>query len=281
MRDIAVTRVIEAVSRLVREANTELPEDVLTALRRAREAEVSEAGQQVLDAILENARIAAAEKIPLCQDTGAAVVMMEIGQEVHISGGDLYAAVNEGVRRGYVDGFLRKSMVIRPYSARTNTGDNAPAIIHTDIVPGDGLKISIIPKGGGSENMTRLFMLPPHAGRQGVTDCIVRAVDEAGSNPCPPIIVGIGIGGTAETALLLSKKALLRLVGEPSTDPETAALEKEILESVNRLGIGPMGYGGRITALAVHAEVAAAHLASLPVGVNLQCHSLRRKEVRL
>jgi fumarate hydratase subunit alpha len=281
MREIAVTRVIEAVSRLVREANTDLPDDVLAALRRAREAEVSEAGQQVLDAILENARIAAAEKIPLCQDTGAAVVMMEIGQEVHISGGDLYAAVNEGVRQGYRDGFLRKSMVTQPYSTRTNTGDNAPAIIHTDIVPGDGLKIIVMPKGGGSENMTRLAMLSPNAGRQGVTDFIMRAVDEAGSNPCPPVVVGIGIGGTAETALLLSKKALLRRIGEPSPDPETAALEKEILEGVNRLGIGPMGYGGRVTALAVHIEVAAAHLASLPVAVNLQCHSLRRKEVRL
>jgi fumarate hydratase subunit alpha len=281
MREIAVTRVVEAVSRLVREANTDLPEDVRAALRQARETEVSKAGQQVLDAILENARIASDEKIPLCQDTGAAIVIVEIGQDVHISGGDFYTAINEGVRRGYRDGFLRKSMVTQPCSARTNTGDNTPAIIHTDIVPGDGLKIIVMPKGGGSENMTRLGMLSPNAGRQGLTDFIVRAVDEAGSNPCPPVIVGIGIGGTAETALLLSKMALLRQVGEPSPDPETAAMEKNILESVNRLGIGPMGYGGRVTALAVHAEVTAAHLASLPVAVNLQCHSLRRKEVSL
>jgi fumarate hydratase subunit alpha len=281
MREIAIDRVIEAVSRLVREANTDLPEDVLAALRQARDVEVSEAGKRVLDAILENARIASYEKIPLCQDTGAAVVMIEIGQDVHVSGGNLYAAINEGVRRGYREGFLRKSMVTQPYSARMNTGDNSPAIIHTDIVPGDGLKISVMPKGGGSDNMTRLAVLSPNAGRQGVTDFVLQAVDEAGSNPCPPLVVGVGIGGTTEIALLLSKKALLRRVGEPSPDPETATLEEDLLERVNSLGIGPMGYGGRVTALAVHIEVTSTHLASLPVAVSLQCHSLRRKEFSL
>jgi fumarate hydratase subunit alpha len=206
---------------------------------------------------------------------------LELGQEVHITGGDLYPAVNEGVRQGYNEGYLRKSMVRQPYSARVNTKDNTPAIIYTDIVPGDKLKITVMPKGGGAENMTRLGMLSPAGGRQGVIDLVVKAVDEAGSNPCPPVVVGIGIGGTAEKAVLLAKKALLRKIGEPNPDPEMAELEREILQRVNNLGIGPMGYGGRITALAVHAEAFPAHIASLPVAVNLQCHSARHKETTL
>lgn len=281
MRDIDAKEVTTTVSHLFQEANLFLPDDVLTCLKQARENEESPVGREVLDRILENAEISAREKIPLCQDTGAAVVLLELGQEVHITGGDLYTAVNEGVRQGYDEGYLRKSMVRQPYSARVNTKDNTPAIIYTDIVPGDKLKIIVMPKGGGAENMTRLAMLSPARGRQGVIDFVVSAVDEAGSNPCPPVIVGVGIGGTAEKALMLAKRALLRKIGEPNPDAEVAELEKEILQRVNNLGIGPMGYGGRTTALAVHAEVFPAHIASLPVAVNLQCHSARHKEATL
>ena len=281
MRDIDSKEVTQWVSRLFQEANLFLPEDVLASLRQARKTEESPVGREVPDRILENAEIAAKDKIPLCQDTGTAVVVLELGQEVHITGGDLYTAVNEGVRQGYNASYLRKSVVRQPYSVRVNTKDNTPAVIYTEIIPGDKLKIIVMPKGGGAENMTRLAMLPPAAGRQGVIDFVVNAVDEAGSNPCPPVIVGVGIGGMAEKALLLAKKALLRRVGDPNPDGEVAELEKEILRRVNNLGIGPMGYGGRTTALAVHAEVFPAHIASLPVAVNLQCHSARHKETIL
>jgi len=281
MRDIACKQVTETVSNLFQEACVYLPEDVLATIKRARENEESPVARDVLDRILENTKIAAEGKIPLCQDTGTAVVLLELGQEVHITGGDLYSAINEGVRQGYDKGYLRKSMVRQPYSARVNTKDNTPAIIYTDIVPGDKLRIIVMPKGGGSENMTRLAMLSPSQGRQGVIDFVVKAVDEAGSNPCPPVIVGVGIGGTAEQTLMLAKRALLRKVGEPNPDAEFAELEKELLQRINNLGIGPMGYGGRTTALAVHVEVLPAHIASLPAAVNLQCHSARHKEAIL
>lgn len=281
MREIDAQEVTKTVSQLFQEACHYLPEDVLTSLKQAREAEESAVGRDVLDRILDNAEVSANEKIPLCQDTGTAVVFLELGQDAHIAGGDLYTAINEGVRQGYTEGYLRKSMVRQPYSSRVNTKDNTPAVIHTDIVPGDRLKITVMPKGGGAENMARLAMLPPARGRQGVIDFVVNAVDEAGSNPCPPVIVGVGIGGTAEKAVLVAKKALLRKVGEPNPDAEVAELEKEILHRVNNLGIGPMGYGGRNTALAVHAEVFPTHIASLPVAVNLQCYSARHKEAIL
>ena len=281
MRDIDAKEVSKTVSRLFQEANFFLPEDVIASLKRARESEESPVAREVIDGILENAYIAAQEKMPLCQDCGAAVLFLELGQEVHITGGDLYAAVNEGVRQAYSEGYLRKSMVKRPYSERVNTKDNTPAIIYTDIVPGDKLRIIAMPKGGGAENMTRLAMLPPARGRQGVIDFVVTAVDEAGSNPCPPVVVGVGIGGTAERTLLLAKKALLRKIGEPSPDAEMAELEREILRRVNNLGIGAMGYGGRVTALAVNVEVLPAHIASMPVAVNLNCHSSRHKEAIL
>lgn len=281
MRDINVKEITKTVSRLFQEACYYLPEDVVTALKQAREAEESPVGRKVLDRILENAEISAKGEIPICQDTGDAVVFLELGQDVHIVDGDLYSAINEGVRQGYNEGYLRKSMVSRPFSARINTKDNTPAIIYTDIVPGDRLKIIAKPKGGGAENMSRLAILTPAMGRQGVIDFVVNAVDEAGSNPCPPVIVGVGIGGTVEKTVLLAKKALVRKVGEPNPDPEVAELEKEILNRVNNLGIGPMGYGGRITALAVHAEVFPAHIASLPVAVNLQCWCARHKEAIL
>ncbi len=281
MRDIDAKEVTKTVARLFQEANFLLPDDILASLKQARDSEESLVGRYVVDRILENAEIAAKEAMPLCQDCGVAVVFLELGQEVHITGGDLYTAVNEGVRQAYDEGYLRKSMVRQPYSARINTKDNTPAIIYTDIVPGDKLKIIAMPKGGGAENMTRLAMLTPARGRQGIIDFVVNAVDKAGSNPCPPVIVGVGIGGTAEKTLMLAKRALLRKVGEPNPDDEVAELEKEILERINNLGIGPMGYGGRVTALAVHVEVFPAHIASMPVAVNLQCHSARHKEAIL
>ena len=281
MRDIDCKQITETISNLFQEACVYLPEDVLSAIKQARENEESPVARDVLDRILENTKIASEDKTPLCQDTGTAVVLLELGQEVHITGGDLYTAVNEGVRQGYDKGYLRKSMVNQPYSARVNTGDNTPAIIYTDIVPGDKLRIIAMPKGGGAENMARLAMLRPAQGRQGVIDFVVNAVDEAGSNPCPPVIVGVGIGGTAEKTVMLAKRALLRKVGKPNPDAEFAELEKEILQRVNNLGIGPQGFGGRTTALAVHVEAFPCHIASMPVAVNLQCHSARHKEATL
>ncbi|UCD53749.1 MAG: fumarate hydratase [Dehalococcoidia bacterium] len=278
MRAIDAKEITETIARLFQEACYHLPEDVLDALKQGRRAEESPVGRKVLDRILQSADISAEGEFPLCQDTGTAVVFLEIGQEVHITDDDLNTAVNEGVRQGYSEGYLRKSMVSQPYSARVNTKDNTPAIIYTDIVPGDRLKISVMPKGGGAENMARLAMLSPAQGHQGILDFVVSAVDAAGSNPCPPVIIGVGIGGTAEKALMLAKKALLRKVGKPNPDGEVAELEKEILKRVNKLGIGPMGYGGRTTALAVHAEVIPAHIASLPAAVNLQCWCARHKE---
>jgi fumarate hydratase subunit alpha len=281
MREIQASEITQTVSRLCQEANFFLPEDVLFSLKRARQHEESPLGRNVLDKILENAGIAAKERIPLCQDCGVTVVFLKLGQEVQIVGGDFYTAVNEGVRQGYDKGYLRKSMVRQPFSARVNTRDNTPAIIHTDIVVGDKLRIIVMPKGGGSENVTRFTVLAPTGGRQDIIDFVVNVVAEAGSNPCPPIIVGVGIGGTAEQTLLIAKKALLRQVGKPNPDVEASELEREILRRVNNLGIGPMGYGGKITALAVHVEVFPAHIASLPVAVNLQCHSARHKEAIL
>jgi len=233
-----------------------------------------------LGQLLDNAQISAQEHLPLCQDTGMVVVFVEIGEDVHIAG-NLYEAINEGVRQGYAQGYLRKSVVEKPFSSRINTKDNTPAIIYTEIVPGDRLKIMVMPKGGGAENMTQLRMLEPGEGRQGVIEFVVKAVAQAGSNPCPPVILGVGIGGTAEKAMLLAKKALLRPLGQAHPDPEVAVLEREILEQVNALGIGPEGFGGVVTALAVHIEVFPCHIASLPVAVNLQCHSARHKEAIL
>lgn len=281
MRTIEAGSVTDAVSRLFKQANYELTDDVLAALERARQDEESPQGREVIDTILKNAAVASDEGLPLCQDCGIAVVFLELGQDLNIVGGDLYDAVNEGVRRAYNEGYLRKSMVSRPFSDRLNTGDNTPAVIHTDIVPGDKLKITVMPKGGGAENMARLGMLLPASGRQGVVEFVVSAVEDAWSKPCPPVIVGVGIGGTAEKAMTLAKQALLRRVGEPAPDAETADLEKEILEKVNNLGIGPMGYGGRTTALAVHVESFPAHITALPVAVNLQCHSARHREAVL
>ena len=281
MREIKAADVTEAVSRLTQEANLVLGEDVLEALEKAKDREESPLGRWVLEQILENARISPRDSLPLCQDCGTTVVLLEIGQDVHVVGGDLYGAIEEGVRQGYSQGYLRKSMVQQPFSARVNTKDNTPPVIHAEVVPGDRLKVTVMPKGGGAENKSRLFMLTPSKGREGVIESVVQAVEEAGSDPCPPIIVGVGIGGTSEKVMMLAKKALLRPVGSPNPDPELAALEQDLLKRVNDTGIGPQGLGGRVTALAVHVEAFPAHIASLPVGVNIQCHSARHKEAVL
>lgn len=278
MREVDVNEVTRTIARLCIEANYHLPSDTLAALQRALGGEESEIGRDVLRQLIENAAIAESDEIPICQDCGLTVVFVELGQDVHLVGGDFYAAINAGVRQGYKDGYLRKSVVNPPLFDRPNTKDNTPAVIYTDIVPGDKIKITVVPKGGGSENMSALGMLTPAQGEKGVIDFVVAAVDRAGSNPCPPIIVGIGIGGTADRAMLLAKRALLRPVGQPHSDPRFAELEQRILAAVNNLGIGPQGLGGRQTALAVHIEATGAHIASLPVGVNIQCHAARHKE---
>jgi len=278
VREIKASTITQTVARLFQQANFELGEDVLTALKQAQQTEESPLGREILSQLIENARIAKEEHLPLCQDCGTAVVFLEIGQETHITGGDLHTAVAEGVRRGYTQGYLRQSIVSKPFSDRLNTGDNTPPVIHTEIVPGDRIKVICMPKGSGAENMSRLAMLKPSDGREGIIDLAVRTVSEAGANPCPPLIVGLGTGATAEEAMLLAKKALLRQVGKPNPDPEVAELEKEALSRLNALGIGPQGLGGSTTVLAVHAEVKPTHIASLPVAVNLQCHSARHKE---
>ncbi len=279
MRTIPVDDVTAAVRKLCMDACTILGDDVIQLVERFCESEESPTGREILGRIVENARIAAEEKIPLCQDTGMAVIFLEIGQDVHFTGGSLYDAVHEGVRQGYRDGHLRKS-VLDPIS-RLNTGDNTPAVIHSEIVPGDRLKITMAPKGFGSENMSRVMMFPPAAGIQGVKNFIIQRVEESGGNPCPPVVVGVGIGGTFEKAALLAKKALLRPLGTINPDAGLAELEKDLLERINNLGIGPMGLGGRTTALAVHINTYPTHIASIPCAVNIQCHSCRHQEVEL
>lgn len=281
MKEIHVDSIVTSVEKLCIESNYVLGDDVLASITHALQSEDSPIGREILQQILDNARIAREDEMPLCQDCGYTVVFVELGQDVHIVGGNLNEAIAEGVRRGYQKGYLRKSVVTRPYSARINTKDNTPPVIHTQIVPGEHLRLIVAPKGGGSENMSALAMLKPADGREGVVDFVVETVRRAGANPCPPIIVGVGIGGTAERALLLAKHALLREVGKPSHVPEDADLESDILTRVNRLGIGPQGLGGRTTALAVHVESQPCHIASLPVAVNIQCHSARHKEAIL
>ncbi|NAS89659.1 fumarate hydratase [ANME-1 cluster archaeon AG-394-G21] len=281
MRQIHYSEVTEVVARLCQESNFYLPEDVLNSLRKARAEEKSPLGRTVLAQILENARIAAEEKVPICQDCGTAIVFLELGEELELTGGNLnlYAAIEEGVRRGYKEGYLRKS-ICHPFT-RKNTGDNTPAVIYTDIVPGNKLKIIFCPKGGGSENMSAIKMLSPSEGIEGVKKFVIETVKSAGSNPCPPIVVGVGIGGTFERVALLAKKALLRPFGSPNTDSELAALEDELLEEINYLGIGPAGLGGSTTALSVHIEMLPCHIASLPVAININCHAARHKEVTI
>lgn len=279
-RVIECRQISEAVARLCREANCDLGGAERRLLERAFAEEVSPAGRAALGQLIENADIARDEEVPLCQDTGIAVVFLECGQDLRIEGGYLYDAINAGVARGYTEGFLRKSMVYPPVDGR-NSGDNTPAIIHATIVPGDRLVITLAPKGGGSENMSALAMLTPAAGYEGVKDFVVETVRKAGSNPCPPVIVGVGVGGNFETCALIAKKALLRPVGASHALKEIAALERECLEVINKLGIGPQGFGGRVTALAVHIDIFARHIASFPVAVNIQCHAARHASVIL
>jgi len=279
MREIEVKRIIEKVRDLCIEANTDLGEDVVAALDRAVAGEESPVGVEILKELKENARIAREEKVAMCQDTGFAVVFVEWGQDAHLVGGSLREAVFEGVRQGYRDGYLRKS-ICHPFK-RANTGDNTPAIIYTEVVPGEKVKITVAPKGGGSENMSRVTMLTPSDGMEGVKRFVVQRVKESGPNPCPPTIVGIGIGGTFEQAGLLAKKSLLRPLGSRNPDPELDRLEEEILTEINKLGIGPQGLGGRTTSLAVHILMMPCHIASLPLGVNIQCHAHRHKEAEI
>lgn len=280
MREIKTDTIIDAVRKLAMDAATDLGDDVIKSLVSAKKVEASPVGKDILQQIIDNAKIAYDEKAPMCQDTGYAVLFVEMGQDAHVVGGNYEDALNEGIRRGYKDGYLRKSVLSDPIE-RKNTGDNTPAVIHTQIVPGDKMKITIAPKGGGSENMSEIKMLKPSDGIQGVKDFVVDRVLRSGGNPCPPVIIGIGIGGTFEKCAMLAKKSLLRKVGDRHPNKFYADLELELLEKINKLGVGPQGLGGTTTALDVHVEVHPCHIASLPVAVNTQCHAARHKEVIL
>ena len=280
MKEIDLEKVISEVERLCIESNYFLDEKIMDRLKKAFDTEVSDTGKNILGQIIENDEIAGEEQVPMCQDTGLTVVFLEIGTEVKISG-DIYEAVNEGVRRGYKNGYLRKSMVKHPLD-RINTKDNTPAVIHTKLIPGsDKLKIIVAPKGGGSENMSMVKMLKPSDGAEGVKKAVLDAVLNAGGNPCPPIIVGIGLGGSFEKAAILAKEALLREIDDESDNPADRELEKDLLELINKTGIGPMGLGGKNTALAVKVNSYPCHIASLPLAVNINCHSARHKETEL
>ncbi len=276
IREISTKEIVKVVRDLCMDANYHLGDDVLLALDKAIESERSEPGREVLKELKENARIAREEKAPICQDCGLAVMFVEIGQDVHIIDGELKEAINEGVRQGYKDGYLRKS-ACDPFT-RKNTGDNTPAIIHMEIVPGSNIKITFAPKGGGAENMSRVTMLTPAAGLEGIEEFVINRVKESGSNPCPPTIIGIGIGGTFERSAILAKKAILRKIGDRNPDQYLAKIEEELLAKINKLGIGPMGYGGNTTSLDVFIEAEPCHIASLPLAVNVQCHAARHKE---
>ncbi|MBE6951016.1 MAG: fumarate hydratase [Ruminococcaceae bacterium] len=276
MRELDVSVVRDTVARLCVEANTHLPEDVKKAIGEFREKEDWDIAKGVLENIVENYRIADSENVPICQDTGMACVFLEVGQDVHFVGGGLYDAVNEGVRRGYTEGYLRKSVVADPIR-RGNTGDNTPAMIYTDIVPGDKVKITVGPKGFGSENMSAVKMLKPSDGLEGIKKFILDTVERAGPNPCPPMVVGVGIGGTFDKAAYLAKKALMRPLDVRNPDPYYGELEVELLEKINKLGIGPQGFGGLTTALGLNIEVFPTHIAGMPCAVNIGCHATRHK----
>jgi fumarate hydratase subunit alpha len=277
MREINVQELIPVVKKLCIDANYYIGEDVIQRIKELKEKEESSTAKSVLDILLENYELAAKEKMPICQDTGVAVCFVDIGQDVHLVGGDFTEAMNEGVRQGYKEGYLRKSMVGDPIIDRINTKDNTPAMIYTEIVPGDKIKITIAPKGGGSENMSEVKMMKAADGIEGVIDFVVDRISRSGGNPCPPIVVGVGLGGNFEQSALLAKKSLLRPLTEKNPDPKWAKVEDEILEKVNNLGIGPQGLGGRTTALGVCVLSKPCHIASMPVAVNVQCHAARHK----
>jgi fumarate hydratase subunit alpha len=275
MRTIEYKKIVDAVKEMCLEANYDLPQDVVDGFKKGIAQEESPLGKSILEQCLENAQIAKDERVPICQDTGLSVFFINIGQDVKVDGGLLKDAVNEGVRQGYKDGYLRKSSLDDPLFARKNTGDNTPAIIHLDIVAGDKLDITLAPKGGGAENMSRLAMLPPSAGEKGVIDFVVDTIVKAGGNPCPPTVVGVGIGGTFEKVAYLAKKALLWPLNAPNPDERYDQLEQRILHRINNSGVGPQGLGGNITSFAIHIEHHPCHLASLPVAVNVNCHAHR------
>ncbi|MBI5178936.1 MAG: fumarate hydratase [Nitrospinae bacterium] len=279
MRTIHADIIAKAVKEMVIKANTDLGADVVAAFEKGLKDEASPVGQAVFKTLIKNAEIAATEQAPICQDTGMAVFFVELGQDVHIEGALLQEAIDEGVRQGYAEGYLRKS-ICDPFT-RVNTKDNTPSVVLVEMVKGDKLKITAAPKGGGSENMSRLTMLAPSAGKKGIVDFVVKRCEEAGSNPCPPVIVGVGIGGSAEKCMTNAKKALLRKIGAPNPDKELAELEAEMLEKINALGMGPQGLGGLVYAMAVHIEKHPCHIASLPVAVNICCHASRHKEATL
>ncbi len=281
MREISAATVTETIARLAVEATHFLPEDVEGAIRSAKATERSPLAIQIIDEILENAEIARTKMLPLCQDTGTAVVHVELGQDVHITGGFLIDAINEGIRRGYGEGYLRKSIAARPFSSRTNTGDNTPGVIHTELVRGDELRLFFMPKGGGCENMSRYQNFLPGMGKKAVIDFVCETVDMSGGNPCPPLVIGVGIGGTAEKAMAIAKHSLFRKIGSRHDDEEVAALEDELLEAVNALGVGPQAIGGSTTALDVFVDTYPTHITALPVAVNIQCHSARTKQAVL
>ncbi len=279
-KEIPYQKVVDTVAKLCIDANCLIGDDIINAFKNGLKIEESPTGKEILNQLIENAEIAKKEMIPACQDTGFAVVFLEVGSGVKISGGELFDAINAGVSKGYKEGFLRKSIVSDPLR-RKNTGDNTPAVIHTEIVPGDSLKITVAPKGGGSENMSEVKMLTPAAGTEGVKNFVVDRVMRSKANPCPPILVGVGIGGTFEKVAYLAKKALLRDIGSVHPDPFYAEMEKDLLERINKTGVGPQGFGGRVTALAVFIETYPCHIASLPAAVNINCHAARHKSVVL
>ncbi len=279
MREIDVSKVVQTVSGLCVDANYNLGADMVRALDQAFAIEESPTGKDCIEQLKENAAIATRDQVPICQDTGLAVIFVEIGQDLRVVGGNLDEAINEGVRQGYQEGYLRKS-ACHPFT-RANTGDNTPAIIHYRLVDGDALKITVAPKGGGSENMSKVVMLKPADGVAGIKEQVVEWVRQAGGNPCPPTIVGVGIGGNFERSAMLAKEALLREVGSSNPDPELQNLEDELLEAVNNLGVGPQGLGGRVTSFAVHVKMLPCHIASLPLAINIQCHAARHKEAIL
>jgi fumarate hydratase subunit alpha len=280
MRDIHVSAITDAVKKLCIDANVDLEPDMLRAFDRALAHERSPAGKQVLQILKDNAEMARSKRIPYCQDTGFVVCFVELGQDVHVTGGGLYAAINAGVRQGYKEGYLRASIVRSPFD-RVNTGDNTPAVIHVEVVPGATLKLMLMAKGGGCENRSKYRMLTPADGLAGVKDWVLECVKTAGPDACPPLILGVGVGGTFEKAAILSKKALFRELGSPNPDPTLDALEKELLDRANRLGIGPQGYGGDTTAFGIHILTYPCHITSLPVAVTIECHAHRHKEVTL
>jgi len=277
MRTIEAKTISEKICEMAKDANYNLNSEMINSFKIAREKENSDLAKEILSQLIENAEIASDDQIPICQDTGFGVVFLEIGNDVHIKG-DIYKAVNEGIRRGYKEGYLRKSIVEDPIK-RINTNDNTPAVIHTKFVSGDKLKITFAPKGGGSENMSKIKMLKPADGVEGIKKFVIKTIKEAGANPCPPIIVGVGIGGTFEKVAYLAKKALIRDINDSHPDKHIANLEKELLTEINELGIGPQGFGGKTTALAVKIEKFPCHIASLPVAVNINCHANRHKEI--